>query len=585
MRRLRIYTVLLLLAAVCPAKGQVVVFSHESGFYSDTFSLSMRIAFAPPTDGPWTIHYTFNGNEPTECDSVYREPILLSTDCYSKSNIYRVQTVPDDRWFAPEEVEKLVVVRAAAFDTNGDRCSQVTTHSFLIDSLMGRRISLPVISLCADSLSLFDYDTGLFVRGWYHDSLYAYNTGNYFQRGRHWERTASVNYMTSDGVSLTQDCGLRVHGNSQRVLAQKGLSLYARREYGDRYFSHRFFDQQPRDRYRRLVLRPWSTSWSGAGIEDWLCQHLAEPLRFDNLATQPVVLFINGEYWGIYFLEEKADEHYVEEHHGIPTTESDLLAYWGGEVENGSVARWGELFRWLETADLRRGKDYDYLASQVDVDALMDYMLMQILILNDDWPVSNVRQWAAHNGKWRWIFFDADGALSSFPDNAAILDYMTYNASGASMHTSLQSTLLFRRILANRHFLERSMERMREIVGSVFTYRHTSSLLHDIVQQLEPEVPYQVKRFDKPSSMVRWKMSISVIDDFLRTEPEAMVNEYAQYFGLALSPHSSTFAAYDRYGRQVLSSGSREAQLRGLPKGVYFLRMEDGEVKKMEIKD
>lgn len=561
--------------------GQAVLFSHESGFYADTFSLVMQQV---PFDSSHTIRYTFNGNTPTECDSIYAGPVRLSPECYSKSNAYRIPTVPADRWFQPEEVERIIVVRAAAFDSNGYRCSEVTTHSFVIDSLLGRHINLPVVSLCTDSLSLFDHDTGLFVPGWYCDPHYAYSTGNYFQRGRHWERDAAFAYMDPEGGGLSQNCGLRVHGNSQRVLAQKGLSLYARREYGARDFRYPFFDQRSRGSYRRLVLRPWSTSWSSAGIEDWLCQRLVDSLRVDNLATRPVVLFLNGEYWGIYFLEEKADEHYVRERHGVPNSEVDLLAYWGDEVENGSSLRWRKLYRWMETADLQRIQDYDYLASQVDVEALMDYMLIQILVLNDDWPVSNVRQWASPDGKWRWIFFDADGALSMFTDRSTILDYMTYNLVVPNRHTSLQSTLLFRRVLANRRFLEKSMIRMREIAEKHFSYRRASSLLYDIVKQVEDEVPYQINRFDKPSSMVRWRIAVETIDDFLRTEPEAMVDEYARYFNLAV-PQSDNFLVYDRYGRQVLPSGSSQAQLQALPKGIYYLRMDSGEIKKMVIKD
>ncbi len=570
----RKYIVLLLLAVASPAMSQVVQFSHESGFYADTFSISMRLELDSSATETYCIHYTFNGNAPTECDSLYRGPIVLSQRCYSKADAYRVQSVPDDRWFQPDGVEHIIVVRAAAFDSAGYRRSPVATRSFLIDSLMGRHISLPVVSLCVDSLSLFDYDTGLFVPGYYHDPYYSYSTGNYFQKGRHWERDASFSYLTSEGIVLTQDCGLRVHGNSQRVLVQKGLSLYARREYGDRFFRYRFFEQYPQERYRRLVLRPWSTSWSGAGVEDWLCQQVAQSLRFDHLVTRPVVLFLNGEYWGIYFLEEKADEHYVEERHGVPAKEVDLLAYWGGEVENGHVARWKEFYQWLENADLNRKEDYDYLVSQVDIDALTDYMLMQILVLNDDWPISNVRQWAAHNEKWRWIFFDADGALTSFPDNTPILDYMTYKASKPNRHTSPQSTLLFRRLFGSQRFLKYSIERLREIAADQFAYGRTAAMLDDIVRQVRDEVPYQVKRFDKPSSMVRWRLALSTIDDFLRTSPEIMVKRYAQYFGLE-EQESGLCTVYDLYGRKV-AEGRCEDLKPNLPKGIFFVLPERG---------
>ncbi len=581
---------LLLLLSPLTSFAQSVVFSHPGGFYNDTFSLSMHIEyFSRPTQPlshsatqPLSIHYTLNGAEPTVCDAQYTAPLPMTERLYSRSDYFRVQTVPDDRWFAPDSVDYIIVVRAAAFDNSGERCSPVTTQSYLVDSLLGRRITLPVVSLCADSLSLFDYDTGLFVRGWYHDPHYAYSTGNYFQKGRHWERAATFAYYAPDGSSLEQDCGLRVHGNSQRVLVQKGMSLYARSEYGDNRFRYPFFTHSTLDSYRRLVLRPWDASWSSVGIEDWLCQQLAAPLHVDHMATRPVVLFVNGEYWGIYFLEEKADEHYVEEHHGVADEEVDLLAYWGNEVENGSRRRWDDFVDWLEKADTRRQEDFEYLSSQVDIDAVMDYMLMQVLILNDDWPVSNVRFWASDSTRWRWIFFDADGALASFPDNAAILDNMTYRHSRSTTHTSPQATLLFRRLFANRHFLEASMRRLRELVSTYFAYRNTAPLLHDIVRQVESEVPYQIRRFDKPSSMVRWRMAVSLIDDYLRTEPEAMVNEYALYFGLALPP-DDTFVAFDRFGRQVLPPGSRQQLLQTLPQGMYFLRYDDGSVQKQSI--
>lgn len=578
--------------------GQEVVFSHDGGRYADTFSLGMHVEYFPGPTQLLTIHYTLNGNEPTECDAQYTAPLPLTSACYSTSDIYRVQTVPDSRWYEPRDVEHIVVVRAAAFDADGYRRTPVNTQAYVIDSLLGRRIQLPVVSLCADSLSLFDYDTGIFVRGWNYNPALPYNTGNYFQKGRDWERRASFAFYDTTGDVLVQDCGLRTHGNSQRVLAQKGMSLYARRDYGNREFKYRIFPDRRQDRYRRLVLRPWKTSWSAAGVEDWLCQQLAEPLRCDNLASRPVVLFLNGEYWGVYFLEEKADEHYVEEHYGVERREVDFLAYWGDEVENGGAARWNALYEWLEKADLKDDRNYEYLASQVDIDALMDYMLMQILVLNDDWPVNNVRFWAAEDHPWRWVFFDGDGALASFPRSAAILDYMTYRVPKQITHTSPRSTLLFRRLYDNDMFRRRSLERLSEIVATHFAYENTAPILQRIVDEVAAEVPYQIARFGTPSSMAKWKVSVSLIDDFLRKEPVAMLNEYAIYFGFStgisdtmsivdgkvLHFESSTagkhmLTVFDVNGRVVHQTevqatvGPNDVALPLLPSGTYYVHL------------
>lgn len=607
------------------SSAQAVVFSHPGGFYTDTFSLSMHIDFLPSSSlithhSPLTIHYTLNGAEPTECDPEYREPLPMTEALYPTSNLYRVQDVPDERWFAPDKVEKIIVVRAAVFDSAGSRCSVVTTHAYLIDSLLGRHITLPVVSLCTDSLSLFDHDTGLFVPGYCFESQNPYNSGNYFQKGRHWERTAAFAYYDPAGGELEQDCGLRIHGNSQRVLVQKGLSLYARREYGDNRFRYPFFDtinthtlkNSDIQAFKRLVLRPWSTSWSGAGVEDWLCQHLAAQLLCDHLATRPVVLFLNGEYWGIYFLEEKADEHYIEEHHRISGKEVDLLAYWGQEVENGHVTRWDTLYRWLQQADLSRDDDYLHLASQIDIEALIDYMLLQVLVLNDDWPVNNVRFWSSSGHPWRWIFFDGDGTLVPFPGCIAVLDHMTYNMPRHSTRTSLQSTLLFRRLLTNRQFLLRTLARLKEIVNTHFAYDNTAPLLHDIVNQLRSEVPYQRDRFAKPLSIANWEAAVEVINDFLRIEPQNTLETYARYFGLdhidgggfliadneirldtthsSLHTNHSTFIIYDICGQRVavtsVPAGSTAKKLPELPRGIYFVQqLENGAIQKLRIEN
>ncbi len=578
MRTLWIYSVLLL-AAIIPAKGQSVVFSHPGGFYADTFCLNMQAVEGEE----WEIHYTLNGNIPTECDALYTSPLPLTPNLYSLSNAYRIPNVPEDRWYEPPSVEKIIVVRAALFDSDGYRRSPVTTHSYIIDSLLGRHITLPVVSLCTDSLSLFDYDTGIFVKGYFFEPKYPYTTGNYFQKGQWWEREASFALYDSTGLAVQQDCGLRVHGNSQRVLAQKGFSLYARSDYGISRLVYPFFGEQGLPNFKRLTLRPWCASWSDAGIEDWLCQQLARPLRCDRLDSRPVVLFLNGEYWGIYFLEEKVDEYYIEGHYGINGRKVDLLSYWGGEVEHGSDERWWQLYEWLQHPETQADSSLQYLESHVDLDALLDYMLLQLLVANDDWPVNNTRFWSTDKSRWRWIFFDGDGALTTAAEDASILDYLTYASHRQSTHSSYRASLLFRRLLGDPSFLARSYERMSVLVDSHFSYPNTAPLLQDIVSQVASEVPYQSQRFGSPSSVGKWKTTISAIDGFLRTEPQAMLDKYANYFGLT-EPESAFVAVYDRYGRLVLPPGSSEAQIKTLPRGIYFLRPDGrGEIKKKTI--
>jgi hypothetical protein len=183
---------------------------------------------------------------------------------------------------------------------------------------------------------------------------------------------------------------------------------------------------------------------------------------------------------------------------------------------------------------------------------------------------------------------------------------MTYNMPSRTTRTSLQSTLLFRRLLANQPFLERTLRRLKEIVDSHFSYDNTAPLLHDIVEQLRSEVPYQRDRFAKPSSIASWEVAVAGIDDFLRIEPQNTVEEYARYFGLShpagggfrivagqilldeSAAGSRTFVVYDICGRQmgeaILQDGEQTVELPKLSRGVYFVQQtNNGAVQKWII--
>ena len=120
----------LLLAVCCAlsASGQALRFSHDGGFYRDTFSLTIDYTL-PPADTGCTIHYTLDGATPTECDPVYNGPLPLTSACHSHSDLFRIQTVPDGRWYEPEGVEHCIVVRAAVFDAEGMRRSPIESQS------------------------------------------------------------------------------------------------------------------------------------------------------------------------------------------------------------------------------------------------------------------------------------------------------------------------------------------------------------------------------------------------------------------------------------------------------------------------
>ena len=277
------------------AQNDTVVFSAKGGFYDEVFLLEL-----------YNIHpenhicYTTNGNRPDAHSPLYVDSLVLDERMYSNSDIYTIVNCPEQGFFLPDSVQHCIVIRAAVFDENGNCVSRVMTQSYFIRALGCDTHGLPAVSLCVDSLDLFDYETGILVPGVFFDSLNYSWTGNYYQSGQDWERLANIEfYELVDNSGINQMAGLRTHGGNARRGSQKGLKVYARNEYGAKRFRHSFFESIPINSFKHLVLKPFVDEWFWAGIQNNICQRMARDINVESLATRPVVLFLNGEYWGI----------------------------------------------------------------------------------------------------------------------------------------------------------------------------------------------------------------------------------------------------------------------------------------------
>ncbi len=500
-----------------------VLFSHHGGFYDEPFVLSLG-----STDWNCQIHYTTNGDTPTASSTLYNTPLFLDESLYSTSDIYTLPISPLFEPYEPDFVQHAIVIRAAAFDGDGQRVSEVATQTYLIRALGCDHHGLAVVSVCADSLSLFDNDTGILVPGALFNPDYPDYTGNYYQRGREWERLANVEFYELDNTGINQQCGLRTHGNRARKAPAKGLKIYAREEYGKKRFKHRFFDTTTINSFKHLILKPFSTLWPCSGVQDYVANRVAVQMGLEASNSRPVVVYLNGEYWGVYFLQEKLDDHYLEDHFGVEPEQCNIICgngldgetwEWNVEVESGDGSGFEQMMDWLEDADLSDSTNYAYISNLVDVDNFIDYQILETFIANTDWPANNARCWQIDDCKWRFAFFDGDATM--LEKDYDVFANATYVADN-QWHTGVKSTLLFRRLLENNDFKLRFSNRVNELCISVLQNNSTTAILDGIVQDLRLEVPNQIARFGYPENMHYWNWACSLSRDFL-------VNRVADY--------------------------------------------------------
>ena len=168
--------------------------------------------------------------------------------------------------------------------------------------------------------------------------------------------------------------------------------------------------------------------------------------------------------------------------------------------------------------------------------------------------------------------------------------------------SSSQATLLLRRLLANEDFRHRFLERFQELLDTRFQYVETSSVLAQLQERLEDEIPSQACRFGFPKDLKTWSQQCRKIDDFLKRRTTLLAKQLKGFiqgeswsFGewlcypnpsseaIFLSFHtdhseSMPINIYDLAGRCVYSqyreihSGYNQLGLNPmLPAGVYLL--------------
>ena len=502
--------------------AQSITFSTPGGFYEQTLHLALSC-----DNQEAIIHYTTNGNLPTGNDAAYDSPLLLDEQMYSKSSIYTILNCPEDEFYLPHSVPKCIVIRAAAFDAGGNRIGEVSTNSYFIRSIGCDTHGLPAVSICADSLDLFDYERGILVPGATFNPSQPGATGNYYQTGREWERLTNFEFYEQDNTGINQVAGLRTHGGNGRKLQQKSLKLYARDEYGKKRFDYPFFENLPLDSFKHLVLKPFCATWFIAGANNHISNQIATPLNLETLASRPVALFLNGEYWGIYFLQEKPDEHYLEDHCHVDKDDVNLIEGWRGDCEAGSNHNFMALYDFIANHDLSDSSDYAFVAGQIDIGNFIDYQIVEIFTANLDWPANNMRCWQEGNGPWRWIFFDGDICLIQKEFDA--FANATYDGPGGYPSNAL-STLFLRKLLQNETFKLNFINRFNQLMHGPFAYETTKPFLDEALETLRGEIPNQVARFGFPDNLQNWKNHMAGINTFLELRANFVAEQLHEHF-------------------------------------------------------
>lgn len=440
------------------------VLSKAGGLYKENIEVALSVT------GGATIRYTTDGSVPTLENSIeYKEPI---------------------------QIKETVVLRARAFTPNLQP-SAITTATYVMKTYF----SMPVVCLTTDPDELWNQENGMYASGVGVDlTSYKYipfknPTPTYRTFGKQFRPgyAEMFNSETAD-VVFSQGVEFGLIGQYSLDMPQKSFKVKAKASLGSRYFNAKVFEDRPFEEYKSLVLRVSGNDCVWTRMADGVQSRLLEQIPDTTVihqAWQPVIVYLNGQYWGHYNLRERVSRYFVAQHEGIPLEKADdmtiLEASW--KSYHGSNSDYRAMIEKIKNSSpATNPEDLQYILDNVDVDNLFDFVIFQMFFANTD--SGNIRFYRVPGGKWRWIIFDMDYGLFRAANNG-VRNMM--NPKGHGSNDDIDNTIWVK-LLENQEMLDKFLTRFGEIFRFLTTDRMLAQI-NDSYKLLSPEMNMHFERW------------------------------------------------------------------------------------------
>ncbi len=455
--------------------------STLAGVFNDVDELNVKLK------APGKIYYTTDGSNPTTSSKLYSGGIKIT---------------------------KTTVIKAVNYES-GKKVSEAATFSYIINE----NHTLPVLSISMNpsNFSKVSKDP------WNEDL----------------EVSAYAELYEADS-SFSIPCGFKLFGGATRGLAKQSFSLKFKKQYGETELKYKVFDNRNYTNFNTLIVRSGSQDYKSTMIRDELGTSIVDGVtNLDVQAYKAVILYINGKYWGVYFLREKVDEEFVSNHYNVSPVKTNIIRV-DNDITYGTSADYNKLLNYVRNNSLSKAANYNYVKERVDIDSLIDFWIAEVWTTNND--IVNQRYFSnpnVENGKWNYIFYDLDYAF--YNESINYFNFMT-DPDGVGNPVKYNNTLI-RALMKSKEFKERFVERLSYNLNNVWTKKRINDKMNILYNTILPEMPRNQERWG--FTMNLWKEELDELKDYINDRNEYLLKQIKSYFSLSDSEMEKYFGDID----------------------------------------
>lgn len=521
-------------------------FSEKPGFYDDAFLLTLT------ADDGCTILYTTDGSDPRSSETAmqYTDRIRIYNKSDEMPRLSQNPLITENNlsvWStADEKIDQCMVVRAVSQDADGS-FSRTVTGSYFVGLTASFYQDMKVVSITANEADLVDPETGIL------------GYPNCHEHGGEWERPVNIQVFDKGKSDYSADVGMRVSGNFSRYYAQKSLTFYARSKYGPSKMRYDFFDGAARDcdgqkikEFDAVTLRNGGSGYDEIRFRDDLNAELASGLDIATQAKNYCVAFINGEFWGMYALQERLNEDYVEAHYHVDADNVTTIKNNAVDGDAELLDAFFELYKWLKHAYMSDPENYARACAEIDMQSFIDFCAVQSYICNWDSLLvnNNIMLWRATvpdpdvpyaDGKWRFMLFDTEWSAGFLNSGNPDDDYLRQIANGEGQfwfedeeydmegRPGIIYSKIFESLIRNRDFAEQFRASNEKIANENFAWERVEPLIDAYNERINDAFEATARRF---GIFDRREERLPQMRDFYRTRGEYAIrccDELMQY--------------------------------------------------------